>query len=129
MKMVTVDCSCDMYIIVLCSSVPSGAPMITEDVMITPTEIEVSWTEVDPIDQNGIITMYEVDYQPLQRFNNSDDITAVNTTDTNITLTNLHEFVQYNITVRAFTSVGPGPFSTHVLSITEEEGEFNNFIY
>ena len=129
MKMVTTDCSCDMHIIVLCSSVPSGAPMITEDVMITPTEIEVSWTEVDPIDQNGIITVYEVDYQPLQRFNDSDDITAVNTSDTNITLTNLHESVQYNITVRAFTSVGPGPFSAHVLSITEEAGEFNGCIY
>lgn len=40
-----------------------------------------------------------------------------NTTDTTIILSELEEFVQYNVSVRAYSSVGPGPYSVH---ITEE---------
>ena len=67
--------------------------------------------------------MYEVDYQPLTIFNDSQDVTRLNTTDTSIVLQDLHEFVQYNITVRAFTSIGPGPFSLPVVDRTREDGE------
>ncbi len=49
-------------------AVPSGAPTINQAIVISPTEVEVSWFEVDPIHQNGIITVYEVDYQPLNDF-------------------------------------------------------------
>ena len=85
---------------------------------MSPTEVEVSWTEVPAIDRNGIITVYEVDYQPLRDF--GADLTRVNTTDTSILLTNLHESVQYNITVRAFTIVGAGPFSDVAVITTNE---------
>ena len=60
-------------------AVPSGAPTINQAMVISPTEVEVSWFEVDPIHQNGIITVYEVDYQPLTDFG-SEDVTRVNTT-------------------------------------------------
>ena len=90
---------------------------------ISPTEVRVSWSEVRPIDQNGIIITYEVDYQPARTFGDSDIVTQVNTTATTILLTELQESVQYNITVRAFTSVGAGPFSGHVISRTQENGE------
>jgi hypothetical protein len=89
--------------------------------VISPTEVEVSWLEVDPIHQNGIIILYEVDYQPLTDFG-SEDVTRVNITNTTIVLMDLHESVQYNITVRAFTNVGGGPFSNPVASITHETG-------
>ena len=98
--------------------------MITEALVISPTEIETSWNEVDPIYQNGIIILYEVDYQPAQMFNGSMTVDVVNTTNTTIVLTDLHESVQYNITVRAYTNIGPGPFSSHVLGITEEARKF-----
>ena len=98
--------------------------MITEAMVISPTEIEISWNEVIPIDQNGIITIYEVYYQPTQVFNGPMTVDAVNTTNTTIILSDLHESVQYNITVRAYTSIGPGPFSSHVLSVTEESRKF-----
>ncbi len=71
------------------------------------------------IDQNGVIIIYEVDYQPSNRFGDSSVLDVVNTTDRYIFLRNLQESVQYNITVRAFTRVGPGPFSPHVLNITQ----------
>ena len=105
-------------------TVPSGSPTITEAMVISPTEIEMSWNEVIPIDQNGIIKIYEVDYQPAQMFNGSMTVNAMNTTNTTISLSSLHESVQYNITVRAYTSIGPGPFSSHALSITEEARKF-----
>ncbi len=103
-------------------TVPSGAPTITEALIISPTEAEVSWTEVDPIDRNGIITVYEVDYQPLTVFNGSQDVTRVTTTNITIVLRELHESVQYNITVRAFTNIGGGPFSDPVVDTTQEDG-------
>ena len=89
--------------------------------VLSPMEVVVSWLEVDPVQQNGIITVYEVDYQPLTDFG-SEDVTRVNTTNTTIVLMDLHESVQYNITVRAFTSVGGGPFSNPVASVTHEAG-------
>ena len=105
-------------------TVPSGSPTITEAMVISPTEIEMSWNEVIPIDQNGIIIIYEVDYKPEQVFNGSMTVDVVNTTNTTILLKNLHESVQYNITVRAYTRIGPGPFSSHVLSFTQEARNF-----
>ena len=105
-------------------TVPSGSPTITEAMVISPTEIEMSWNVVIPIDQNGIITIYEVDYQPAQVFNGSMTVDVVNTTNTTILLKNLHESVQYNITVRAYTRIGPGPFSSHILSFTQESRKF-----
>ena len=105
-------------------TVPSGSPTITEAMVISPTEIEMSWNEVIPIDQNGIIIMYEVDYQPAQVFNEPMTVDVMNTTNTTILLTNLQESVQYNITVRAYTRIGPGPFSSHVLSFTQEARKF-----
>ena len=41
---------------------------------------------------------------------------------TEITLTGLQEFVEYNISVRAYTSVGPGPFSPIEVVQTAEAG-------
>ena len=89
--------------------------------VLSSMEVVVSWLKVDPVHQNGIITVYEVDYQPLTDFG-SEDVTRVNTTNTTIVLMDLHESVQYNITVRAFTSVGGGPFSNPVASITRVAG-------
>ena len=106
------------------STVPSGSPKITEAMAISPTEIEMSWNEVSPINQNGIIIIYEVDYQPAQVFNGSMTVDVMNTTNTTILLSNLHESVQYNITVRAYTRIGPGTFSSHILSFTQEARKF-----
>ena len=76
--------------------------------MLSSTEISVSWTAVPEIDCNGIITMYEVMY-----VSNSDNGT-VNISDSSIltvNLTNLEESETYFISVRAYTNVGPGPYS------------------
>jgi len=94
--------------------------------VISPTMVEVSWSEVDAIDQNGIIITYEVDYQPLATFEVPEGVRQVNTSNTTILLEDLHEAVQYNITVRAFTSIGAGPFSPHTLMVLMEASKFKS---
>ena len=88
---------------------------------VSSTEIEVSWEEVPAINENGVITMYEVLYTPLMTFGGQIATDSVNTTVLNITLTGLQEYVEYNISVRAYTSVGPGPYSDGVVSRTLED--------
>ena len=92
---------------------------------ISSTEMMVTWGEVPPIDQNGIITIYEVQYEPLQ-FMESLSTLVTNTTDMAVNLTNLQEYVEYNISVRAYTFIGFGPFSTEITERTFEDGKYLN---
>ncbi len=89
-------------------------------------EIRVNWEEVPAINQNGIITLYEIEYEPLETFNDQLTTEYVNTTTGSameITLDGLQEYVRYNITVRAYT-IGPGPFNPEAASdITDEAGK------
>ncbi len=91
--------------------------------VLSSTEIQVNWTEVSEIDQNGMIITYEVLYDPLMTFNGMLNTTTVNTTNVYINLSNLQEYVEYNISVRAYTNVGPGPYSLEIISRTLENGE------
>ena len=88
---------------------------------LSSTEIMVTWEDVPMIDQNGNITIYEVQIEPLDF--PADTFTALlNTTSLSIVVTDLGEYVNYNISVRAYTSVGPGPYSDPVTERTLEDG-------
>ena len=102
---------------------PSGYPQNVEPTTISSTEILVSWDEVPAVDQNGIIVLYEVQYETLMTFDGQLMTMAMNTSNTSIVLGGLQEYVEYNITVRAYTSVGPGPFSPGVDNRTFEDGK------
>ena len=95
---------------------------------ISSTEIEVSWEEVPAIDENGIIIVYEVQYEPLQTFGDQISNNITNTTYLNTTLTGLQEYVEYNISVRAYTSVGPGQYSDPVTERTLEDGRITVYV-
>ena len=105
---------------------PAEPPQNVVATALSSTEIEVSWEEVPAIDQNGIIIMYQVQYEPLETFGDqifTDSVNITNTTMLTTTLTDLEEYVEYNITVRAYTSVGPGPYSDPpITERTEEDG-------
>ncbi len=63
-------------------------------------------------------------YDPLVTFNGQITTGYENTTNGSvleITLENLQEYVEYNISVRAYTVVGAGPFSPEVLQPTLED--------
>ena len=91
---------------------------------LSPVEISVTWDIVPPIDQNGVITMYEVFYVPLETFDGAigpemESVVAPNTT---ITLIGLQEYVLYTITVRAYTDNGPSDYTEALLERTLEDG-------
>ena len=90
--------------------------------VLSSTEIEVSWEEVPAINENGIITMYEVQYIPLETFDEQISTNTVNTSMLFIVLTGLEEYVEYNISVRAYTSAGSGPYSDGVVERTDTDG-------
>ena len=82
----------------------------------------VTWDMVPPIDQNGVITMYQVLYTPLQTFGGAIGTENMTVTEQMATLTGLQEYVEYNISVRAYTSVGAGPYSDGMVERTSEAG-------
>ena len=84
----------------------------------------MTWDSVPPIDQNGIIIMYEVLYQPLETFGGTLQtlIRNVSMTEMAVVLTDLQEFNSYSILIRAYTSVGEGPYSEDLTVTTLENG-------
>ena len=78
---------------------------------VSSTEIRVCWDQVPPINQNGEITTYEIQYVPLETFEGQISTNTVNTFNGSVLMTGLEEYVEYNISVRAYTSEGPGPYS------------------
>ena len=49
-------------------------------------------------------------------------VASLNTTRLQGRVSDLEEYVNYNITVRAYTSVGPGPYSDPMIVRTSEDG-------
>ena len=84
----------------------------------------MSWSEVPAIDRNGIITQYEVVYEPLETLELTTMKMLTNASTFELLLDNLEEYVVYNITVRAGTQVGLGVASTPTLIQTNEHSEF-----
>ena len=81
------------------------------------SEITVYWDEVPPFNRNGLILFYEVLYCSTLNCTEM----SVNTTDAttfNLTLDNLEEFTDYNITVRAYTVIGAGESTTAIVVTT-----------
>ena len=75
----------------------------------------MNWNEVPKVDQNGIITHYEIIYYS--------QTLIVDSTNLSLTINHLEESVAYNISVRAYTSVGPGPYSVGIVERTFEDGK------
>ena len=110
---------------------PDAPPQNVMTMIISSTAIEVIWEEVPEINHNGIIIMYEVQYEPLETFDGQISTDTVNITNISIlstVLTGLEEFVQYNISVRAYTIIGPGPYSTGVVERTDTDGKLKSQI-
>lgn len=101
-------------------SVPGQAPGQVLARALSPTSISVGWNQLQEIERNGIITNYEVKYS------NSDGLTTLQATGTgtvlSIGLMDLAIAENYSIQVRAYTSVGPGPYSDTITVMTPESG-------
>ena len=88
------------------------------------------WENVREVDENGVIIAFEILYIPLETFNGILVPELVNTSASNgsVTSNNLEEYVFYNISVRAYTSVGAGPFSPSITQRTSEDSKFCNVL-
>ena len=96
---------------------------------VSPVELRVTWDEVLPIDQNGIITTYELLSTPEPTFDDALVPEALNTTNMSLSLVDLHPYVNYTISVRAYTSVGAGPFEMVVQVTPEDRMLCKNFVF
>jgi len=84
----------------------------------------VTWDPVPEIDRNGIVTQYEVEFNQ-GTFNeiSTSNLTTTNGSQLMVEIEGLEEYVEYSVRVRAYTSVGPGPFSVAMVIRTLEDGE------
>ena len=89
------------------------------------TSISVSWEEVQTDLQNGIITGYNITYQSLTE--NDNGFVEAGRNDRQANLTGLKEFVEYNISVVAFTVKGDGPPSVIVVR-TDQDSKLNYYL-
>ena len=72
------------------------------------------------MEQNGVITMYEVEYNQSQF--GVDATQTATVTLTAVELTRLLEYVVYSVRVRAYTDAGSGPYSNATVVRTLEDG-------
>ena len=90
------------------------------------TSISVSWEEVQAELQNGIITGYTITYQSLTE--NDNGFVPAGPNDRQANLTGLKEFVDYNISVVAFTVKGGGPPNFTVVR-TDQDSKSNIVLF
>ena len=106
-----------------CLSEPDGAPQNVSGRNNSSTSISVSWEAVRADLQNGIITGYNITYQSLTE--NDNGFVQAGPNDRQANLTELKEFVEYNISVVAFTVKGDGPPFVLIVR-TDQESKSNN---
>ena len=86
------------------------------------TSILVSWEELQAELRNGIINGYNITYQSLTE--NDNGFLQASPNDHQANLKGLKEFVEYNISVVAFTVKGDGPPSV-IVARTDQDSESN----
>lgn len=87
--------------------------------MVGSTSVEVVWSEPDSRGHNGVIRSY------ILLISEVEGETSFNlaSTSTQVTVTNLHPFYTYRISVAAIT-ISPGPYSTQVTITTLQDGMY-----
>lgn len=107
-------------------SVATDSPENVTAIAVSSTSITVIWNAVSfsaNITNTTEVTVYEVRYDPLETFG------GLISTQTNVSeselvvLSNLEEYVQYEISVRAYTETGWGPYSDAINITTLQNGK------
>ena len=96
---------------------PTSPPNNLRITTVTPTSISLSWEAPDVSEQNGVLLNYTIAYSVQ-----SEPVIERTTPDTEITLRDLEEFTEYDITVSASTAEGVGPVA-EITQRTLEDGE------
>ena len=103
------------------SLAPSGLPGTPLLNTRTPTSIVLTWTNIEFLQQNGIITNFTIRYR-LQ--GSTQDMTVnTQTAATSFNVTNLSAFTTYTFSVAGSNSIGMGGFSDTSGIRTAEESK------
>ena len=102
-----------------------GRPQNVRGRNTSSTSISVSWDEVQAELQNGIITSYNITYQSLTENDNGFVQASLNDRQANVT--GLKEFVEYSISVVAFTVKGDGPPFVFIVRTDQDSKSYNTF--
>ena len=106
-------------------TVPDAAPQNVTALTKSSTQITVTWQNVIGKHRNGIINGFKIFYQATGEFaeNKTEHLLTVNNGSADlVVLTGLEKYIEYNISVLAFTSKGDGPNSTEVTATTDQDG-------
>ena len=111
-----------MFRILISIPEPDGFPQNVRGQNSSSTSILVTWDEVPADQQNGIITGYNITYQSQTENDNGN--VQVNGPVRQTELTNLKEYVNYNIAVFASTVKGDGPASPVIVVRTDQDSKY-----
>ena len=115
------DMSKELCLLYAFHVVPSSPPNNVSVGNITSTSFLVMWQTVPVIDMNGNITLYDVEYtQTTLSDATMPVIITVDSSTRTLELNGLEEYAEHSVRVRAYTSIGAGPYSD-VLNITTNE--------
>ena len=103
------------------SPASSGIPGTPSLRIRTPTSIELSWTNIECLQQNGIISNFTIRY----KLQGSIQVMTVNTQTaaTSFNVTNLSAFTTYTFSVAGSNSIGMGAFSATANFRTAEDSK------
>ncbi len=88
-------------------------------IVISPMEVVVTWEEVQLISQNGLIIMYEILIQDESDLEVKSETKRPRDREDDLSLIvfGLVRDTVYNVSVRAYTSIGAGPYSSGLLQV------------
>ena len=92
---------------------PSIAPTELQITAVNATTFTVSWSALSREQSNGEVVMYEVKCESYHKLFSVHQ-QQLNTTATFVLLEGLRLCLNYHIHVRAYTTIGPGPYSNPV---------------
>ena len=109
----------------LSSIAPTGPPRdVTPS--ITSRSVSVSWSTIECIERNGVITNYTVVFQEQ---GGAVIPGEVNVTDRTFTASGLTPHTNYTFRVAGINSNGTGPFFNTIKFKTDEDGKFKGNSY
>jgi len=93
--------------------VPSHWPENVSSAEVNSTTFDVTWAALPERLAHGVVKMYEVRLVLKENCTSSQSelYSRFNTTTTNMVLSGLSICARYEVSVRGFTVVGPGPYS------------------
>ena len=104
---------------------PSPVDLMAMDNTRESRRLTITWAE--PLMTNGNVSSYDIQYRGISSVNtvlsNFSQVQMFSVASTIAVLQDLVPFSVYNISVRASTGAGPGPFSAEISVRTLEDGE------